>query len=307
MSAHRLGIGALVGISCYGWTAVVLGEEMGGAAAPGSGADTLGSTITMLLLWLEGASGPLLTWMGQTPPLERVAWGGLAACALLAFATLVNRLWIVRPGRFIPNGYRERFHTRLVDARLDWGQGIDYCELNPSPASRVALAAIRRWGRPIADLERGVALARQIEIEPLRRHVGTLRRVAVLAPLVGLLGSLAAAGRILTELPAGTAWGPAMATALAPLTASVGLAILSLLAYDGLTGRIESLGSELDRLGAETVDALAPGGTPPTSRQGAAFRAEPAASPRSPHAGSSGGSHSPAYSAASRGSGSADV
>ena len=48
-----------------------------------------------------------------------------------------------------------------------------------------------------------------------------------------------------------------MAASLGPLTAGVGLAILALVAYDGLVGRIEALANDLDRLGAETIDAIA--------------------------------------------------
>ena len=147
---------------------------------------------------------------------------------------------------------------RLKGGNLDQGKGTDLCELNPSPAARVALAAIRRWGRPAADLERAVALARQVEADGLRRHVGTLRRVAAMSPLVGLLGTLIAAGRALASLGAAPAqsWGPAMSQALAPLTVGVALAILALVAYDGLSGRVETLTNELDRLGAETIDAI---------------------------------------------------
>ena len=79
---------------------------------------------------------------------------------------------------------------RLHDGKLDCGQALDHCELNPSPAARVALAAVRRWGRPAADLERAVALAHRVETDRLRRNVGTLRRIAVLTPLLGLLGTL---------------------------------------------------------------------------------------------------------------------
>ncbi len=101
-------------------------------------------------------------------------------------------------------------------------------------------------------------MARQVEADGLRRHVGTLRRVATLSPLIGLLGTLTAAGRALSSLGAAPspAWGPALAQALAPLTAGVALAILALVAYDGFAGRVEALANDLDRLGAEAVDAI---------------------------------------------------
>jgi len=73
--------------------------------------------------------------------------------------------------------------------------------------------------------------------------------------LLGLLGTLFASGRALNA--EGNAWGPALAAALTPLTAGVAISILALIAYDGLVGRIEALAGALDRLGAETVDAIA--------------------------------------------------
>jgi biopolymer transport protein ExbB len=243
--------------------------------------------LTHLDTWIQPIQtlvAPARTWFERTPSLERVSWGGLFACALLGLVVLVSRLWFARRTRVLPGAFRSRFHARLLEGRLDWAQALDYCELNPSPASRVAVAAIRRWGRPAADLERAVLAARQQEIEPLRRHVGTLRRLAALAPLIGLLGSLAQASRILAELEPGMPLGPPLATALAPLTIAVGLAILALLAYDGLVGQIDTLAAELDRIGVDTVDAIAPLAAPryaPSS--GPTYRSEsPAASP-APH------------------------
>ena len=153
-----------------------------------------------------------------------------------------------------------RFLDRLRDGKLDPGKALDFCELNPSPAARVALAAVRRWGRPVADLERAVALAARVEADRLRRNVGTLRRIAALTPLLGLLGTLLSAGRALSAIgpastpgPGAPPWRPRSR----PLTAGVALAILALVVYDGLAGRIETLVGALDRLGAETVDSIA--------------------------------------------------
>lgn len=240
--------------------------------------------------WLAAQAGALgrrlAAWYRATPPGDRIPWAGLIACAFLGLVTALERAARVRRGRVIPRAFRDRFHARLVEGKLDWGKGLDYCELNPSPAARVALAAIKRWGRPAADLERAVTLAKQAEVDRLRRHVGTLRRVAALAPLLGLLGTLNAAGRALAALPAGASWGPAVAASLASLTVGVGLAILALVAYDGLVGRVEAIAGELDRVGAEIVDAIALAAAPaPNPRPSAhQVRVEPAAAPRAPHA-----------------------
>ena len=254
---------------------------------------------------LAGADGPEpgLNWDGvakqaetwgrrglilykRTPSAERVTWGGLIACGLLATVTAAERLMVVRRRRIVPKAFETKFRGRLAEGRLDRGKAQDYCELNPSPAARVAMAAVQRWGKPAADIERAAGLARRREVDVLRRNVGTLRRVAALAPLIGLLGTLTAAGRSLSGLGRGagaTAWGPALASALAPLTAGVALAILALATYDALAGRVESLDADLDRLGSETADVIALAAPPEAPRH--TPRADAAEARRAPHPG----------------------
>jgi len=224
-------------------------------------------------------------WYRRTPPADRVTWGGLGASGLLGLLVLAERTLQLRRRRVTPTDFLKRFRERLQDNKLDRGKALDLCELNPSPAARVALAAVRRWGRPVADLERAVALAARVETDRLRRNVGTLRRIAAMSPLLGLLGSLIAAGRALS-VP-GAAWGPALGNALVPLTAGVALAILALVAYDGLVGKVENLASTIDRLGSETVDAIAmsaPNEVAPTPHRAISEpRRGPHAPMRSPH------------------------
>jgi len=232
---------------------VVNDRDPGPGTAPGSApeiatqyAQYLGRNVT--------------AWYRRTPPADRVTWGGLVACAALGIGVTLERLARLRERRIVPRDFLSRYLERLQEGKLDRGKALDFCELNPSPAARVALAAVRRWGRPVVDLERAVGMAQRVEADLLRRNVGTLRRIAALTPLLGLLGSLFAAGRVLSGIGGATpaaAWGPALATALSPLTAGVALAILALVAYDGLAGRVERLAGLLDRLGAETVDAIA--------------------------------------------------
>ena len=181
----------------------------------------------------------------------------MTACAGLGLLVLLEALAVLRRRKIVPASFTARFLDRLHDGKLDCGQALDHCELNPSPAARVALAAVRRWGRPASDLERR-SLAHRVETERLRRNVGTLRRIAAPAPLLGLLGTLFALGRTLEgSADFSSAWGPALAAALTPLSTGIVIATLALVAYDGLLTRIEKLAGDLDRLGAETIDAIA--------------------------------------------------
>ena len=253
--------------------------DAGAAAAP---AATANPTLDQLQRRLERFGNQALAWYRQTPPVDRIAWGGLGGCAVLGLLVLAERTWQLRRGRVTPADFLRRFRERLQDGRLDRGKALDLCELNPSPAARVALAAVKRWGRPVADLERAVTLASRVEIDRLKRNVGTFRRIAAMAPLVGLLGTLIASGRALSA--GGANWGGALGTALIPLTAGVALSILALVIYDGLVGRVEKLAGMIDRLGAETVDAIAMSAPQPAEPQPTLHRAnfEPRRGPHAP-------------------------
>ncbi len=202
-------------------------------------------------------AGDVLVWYERTPAAERMAWGGLAACVALGGCVTLERLARLRRRAVVPNDFLARFVDRLHAGKLDGGQALDYCEMHPSPAARVALAAVRRWGRPAAELERAVDLAHRWESEQLRRNVGTLKRIAVLAPLLGLFGSLLVARRLLHQAGDQPIASASMAEALGPLTFAVGLGVAAMVLNDVLATRVERLGAALDRLGAETIDAVA--------------------------------------------------
>jgi biopolymer transport protein ExbB len=239
-----------------------------GADGPLAGLTTH-PTVRLVLGQAEISGRRALAWYDRTPPMDRITWGGLAACAILGLGVFLERTVRLRRRRILPPAFVDRFMARLQEGKLDRLKGQDLCELNPSPAARVTAAAIQRWGRSTADLERAVALISRVENDRLWGSVGTLRRIAVLAPLLGLLGTLGAAARALAAqgpAPAAIAWGPALAAALAPLTAGVALAILAMAAYDGLVVRVETLSRALDRLGAATIDAIAMAPPAPESR-----------------------------------------
>ena len=196
------------------------------------------------------------TWYESASSLERVSWGGIAACALLGGFHLVGRWWGLRWRGVIPDGFESRFQRRLEAGELDAGKALDYCELNPSSASRVALGAVRRWERSVADQERAVSMAVRVEGARLRKNLGTLRRVGTIAPLLGLLGTLGKLEQGLSLSVGAVAWSSVVAGSLGTLTAGVALAILAFVAFDGLTERAEGLVERLERIGSETVDAI---------------------------------------------------
>ena len=137
-----------------------------GGAGPDEPAGAAGTTISLdfdaLAKQARRASGLAVAWYERTPAADRMTWGGLAPAAVLGLGVLAERSLRLRRRRIIPNDFVARFLDRLEDGRLDRGKALDFCELNPSPASRVALAAVKRWGRPAAELDRAVTLALRV-------------------------------------------------------------------------------------------------------------------------------------------------
>src|SRR5580692_8448399 len=141
-------------------------------AGGADGGEVVNPTLDAILKRAEGFGKIAVEWYRLTPPVDRVTWGGLGACAILGLLVMAERTLVLRRRRVTPGSFLKRFRERLQDGKLDRGKALDLCELNPSPAARVALAAVKRWGRPVADIERAVALASRVETDLLRRNVG---------------------------------------------------------------------------------------------------------------------------------------
>lgn len=250
-------------VRVYAFVLFVLGPLMiGGRAAaadtaPSIGPESVERALSKLSSTIQSGSARAVSLYRDARPMVRMAWGGVAGCGIIALTVLFDRAFRNRRARAIPTAFRKRFLERFARGELDWSQGVDYCELNPSPAARIALAAFGVHAPLGESAEHSLANARRVEVERMQRNLKTLARIAVIAPLVGLFGALAIAGDSFAALDATAAWGPMVAWSIAPLTASVGMAILALLAYDGLSARVEKLAGELDHVARRVLDGLA--------------------------------------------------
>ncbi len=131
-----------------------------GGADGGSG---LGPELEPVVQSAKRLARQGMEWYRRTPPADRVAWGGLTAAAALGLGVILERTARLRRRGVVPREFVVRFVGRLQEGKLDRGKALDYCELNPSPAARVSLGAIRRWDRPVADQERAVAMTCRVE------------------------------------------------------------------------------------------------------------------------------------------------
>jgi biopolymer transport protein ExbB len=151
--------------------------------------------------------------------------------------------------------------SNLVQRR-NFAEALHESAGTPGPVARVIHAAIIRHDAPRAELKEIVQEAGQLEVPKLERFLGVLATLAYVAPLLGLLGTVA--GMIDAFGTLSSNGGYATVTELSNgiykslLTTAAGLVVATptFVAYSYLSSRVNSLMHEMERAGIEVVHML---------------------------------------------------
>lgn len=202
-----------------------------------------------------------------TNPSEAVAalnwWGipfGIATIICLWFST--ERLVVLRKARVIPKPFVERFLHHLREGTIEPEEAIELCEENGSPVARIFAHGVRKWGKPSVEVEQAIIDGGERQVSELRKHLRVLNGVATVSPLIGLLGTVWGMIEAFNGIASSAAMGSpeklAAGIALALLTTAAGLmiAIPSLIIYMYLSGRVDRLVMDMDRLAQEVVYSI---------------------------------------------------
>ncbi len=133
----------------------------------------------------------------------------------------------------------------------------------PGPVARVAHAALRRYYLSRADLRDVVQEAGQLEVPRIEKNIRAILAVSLLAPLVGMLGTLLGMLDTFQKVSEqGGFTGPAELTAgvfTALITSVLGLtvAVPMYLFYLYFLGRAKRLVHRIERAGIEMVHLIA--------------------------------------------------
>ena len=186
----------------------------------------------------------------------------LAFCSCVCLAFMLERIVSLRRSRVIPKAFSTRLLQQLRDGTLDREQGIKICRENGSPVAEVFEGALRKWGRPAVEVEQGVIDAGERATNGLRRYLRIFTALAVISPLLGLLGTVFGMIQAFNAVATTDALGRpellAKGISQALLNTAFGLAIAipAQSFYFYLVGRIDRLIVDMDRLAQEVVNTI---------------------------------------------------
>lgn len=186
----------------------------------------------------------------------------LALCSVIGLAFVFERLVSLRRSRIIPKAFVKRFLAQVRDGSLDRERALAVCAENDYPISEIFAAAVRKWGRAGMEVEQAIMDAGERATNGLRKYVRIFTALAVIGPLLGLLGTamgmIQAFNAVALSDAAGRQELLAKGISQALLNTAFGLAIAipAQSFYFFLVSRVDRLIIEMDRFGQELVQLI---------------------------------------------------
>ena len=216
---------------------------------------------------IEEKSTPRMTF------LELLEKGGLqfmipiGVCSLIGLTIIIERLFALRKSAIMPRSFMPGLKGVFDGHDRDPQAGLDYCNSQRSPLSRVVAAGIRKLHKSEEAVERAVEDAGAIEVDKLRRNMHLLFGVSAVAPMLGLLGTvwgMIEAFQVASIAGLGKASKLATGIYQALVTTFAGLvvAIPVLILYYYFLGKIDQMVHQMNDVTMEFVDLYTPDAPP---------------------------------------------
>lgn len=195
----------------------------------------------------------------------------LVGCSVLTVMLVIERLTALQSRRVMPRAFVTRFLQRLREGPLDASKVqelTEVCRENGSPISNFFAIVVANSGRPAFEIRVTVSDFADSELFHLRKHIRAISGLAMLAPLLGLFGTVLGmisafhalsqqSGSGKTELLAS-----GISLALIATASGLGVAITASAAYYYLLGRVDRLIQEMDVLTNQAVALVSSDGRP---------------------------------------------
>ncbi len=184
----------------------------------------------------------------------------IALCSVVGLAYVVERVVNLRAGALGSN----KLAKSVVDELRSGGpsSALARCESKPTSLTRILAVGLRRAGEPYLDRDQAVGDAASTEMRRLSANLRPLLIVWLIAPLLGLLGTVWGMIRSFGEIATQSGLGKpellagGIYQALTTTAAGLAVAIPAIVAYHWLKGRIERFARRVEDAQRDVEEAL---------------------------------------------------
>jgi biopolymer transport protein ExbB len=197
----------------------------------------------------------------------------LGLMSIVSIAIIAERFWALRRSAVLPPALAPQVKNYARTHRLEPAQLAELADSSPLGAVFAAVLANRARSRDV--IRQKVEDAGRRVVHELHRFLNGLGTIAIIAPLMGLLGTVFGLIKMFLVIT-GSGIGDAnklaggIGEALIATASGLVVAIIAYIFHRFLRGKIQDLAIELEHEANELIDALeAPGGQAPAIRAAA--------------------------------------
>ena len=180
-------------------------------------------------------------------------------CSIIAVAIAVERFIMLKREKVIHPGFLREVRGKWQNSEFD--KAIEICVRHKIPMSRIVRAGLLRWKMGILEIERAVEGAGNHESTLLSANLRGLGVIANIAPMLGLLGTVAGMIKAFDVISiSGTGNSAMVASGIseALITTASGLivGIPTLAIYHYFRGKVDKLVFEMEEISITFMEEI---------------------------------------------------
>lgn len=202
---------------------------------------------------------------GNVMPFNFMIEGGIlmwpiAMCSVVGLAIIIERFIALRRASIDTREFMDTMRQVLRQNRIQ--EAVEICDETDAPVARIMRAGILKHNRGKDEIREAIEDAGHLEIPRLERYMSALATCANIAPLLGLLGTVAGMIKAFAQIknkrgqvnPSDLAEG--ISNALLTTAFGLTVAIPILVVYNYLVSRVDNLVVEMEISSSELVELL---------------------------------------------------
>jgi biopolymer transport protein ExbB len=183
----------------------------------------------------------------------------LLVCSVLSLAIILERLYFLRRGRIIKiESLRE---IEVAIKKGDLKSALEWTDKTKSPMLKIAKVGLINADKPKEDLKNYIEEAGRMQIPIVERFLTILHTIAVVSPLLGLLGTVTGMIKVFdTIVTHGTGNASVLAggisEALITTASGLSIAIPALICFNLFSKKAENIITEMEHHSVTLVELI---------------------------------------------------